>query len=141
MGTTEPDGDTTRRNRIALTALGLLAVVVAVALYFGLRSPPQMGTNEAVFHTVDALYTAVRNEDEKRLGECEQRLHAYRASGKLPPDAADTLDGVIAKARGGKWQTAAERLYTFMLGQRREGELHHQPKAPKQPSPARPGKK
>jgi hypothetical protein len=84
-----------------------------------------MGTSEQVFNTVDALYTAVRNEDEKRLGECEQRLRGYREAGKLPPDAADTLDGIIATAQKGRWRSAAESLYEFMKGQRREGVIEH----------------
>ena len=125
MGTTEADADSTRRNRITLIALGVLVVGVGVVLYFALRSPPQMGTSAAVFNTVDALYTAVRNEDEKRLGECEQRLRGYREAGKLPPEAADTLDAIIARARSGKWRSAAESLYDFMKGQRREGVIDH----------------
>ena len=52
-----------------------------------------MGADEEVFTTVDALFTAVTAHDEKLLGDCEQRLHAYRDAGKLPGDAADYLDG------------------------------------------------
>ena len=80
-----------------------------------------MGPDAEVFETVDALYTAVRNRDEARLTQCEARLAGYRAAGKLPKAAADRLDGVIAKARAGDWQPAAERLYDFMLAQRRDG--------------------
>jgi hypothetical protein len=124
--------ETTRRSRIACIVLGVLALAVGVILYFAFRSPPQMGTSDAVFHTVDALYTAIRNEDEKQLTDCEQRLRSYRETGKLPPDAADTLDGIIATARAGRWRSAAERLYEFMKGQRREGMIEHdKPPAPK----------
>jgi hypothetical protein len=130
--TTEPDADTTRRTRIAWIILGMLAVTVAVFLFFALKSPPQMGTSDVVFHTVDALYTAVRNEDEKQLADCEQRLRGYRETGKLPPDAADTLDGIIATARSGTWRSATESLYEFMKGQRREGVIEHdKPPTPK----------
>jgi hypothetical protein len=31
------------------------------------------------------------------------------------------LDGIIKKARAGNWESATERLYDFMLAQRREG--------------------
>jgi hypothetical protein len=123
--TTESDADTAQSNRIALIVLGVLIVGVGVILYFALRSPPQMGTSAEVFNTVDALYTAVRNEDEKRLGECELRLRGYREAGKLPPDAAKALDAIITKARSGKWRPAAESLYEFMKGQRREGVIEH----------------
>ena len=43
---------------------------------------------------------------------------------ELPAAAADYLDGIIGQARGGRWQAAAERLYTFMMAQRREGAAH-----------------
>lgn len=125
MAITKSDETASRRNRVALIALGLLAVVFGVGVYFATRPPPQMGTSEQVFNTVDALYTAVRNEDEKRLGECEQRLRGYREAGKLPPDAADRLDSIIATARAGSWRSAAESLYEFMKGQQREGVIEH----------------
>ena len=107
--------------RAAWAVLGGVALLVAVAVLFSLRSPPQMGPDAEVFETVDALYTAVRNRDEARLTQCEAKLAGYRAAGKLPKAAADRLDGVIAKARAGDWQPAAERLYDFMLAQRRDG--------------------
>ena len=126
MATSDP------RQRVAGYALvGLLAVGVGVAAWAYWSRPPQMGAAEAPFKTVDALYTAVRGHDEKRLAECEARLKGYRASGELPPAAADELDAIIGRARGGAWQSAAERLYTFMLAQEREGatgEAHPKPK-------------
>lgn len=125
MPTTDP---TTRR--VAWAVLGTLAGLLAVGVLLGLRSPPQMGPDPEVFETVDALYTAVRNRDAARLTQCEARLTAYKAAGKLPPAAAASLDGVIAKARAGDWQPAAERLYAFMLAQRRDGaEAHPHPPA------------
>lgn len=112
----------TRQNRIVLLALGGVVAVAAGIVLFGLLSrPPQMGASDEVFRTVDALYTAVRNRDEKRVGECERRLHAYRESGELPAAAADALDAVVRQTRSGEWEAAAERLYEFMLAQRRDG--------------------
>jgi hypothetical protein len=121
MATTEPtDRDVTRR-RIAAAALGVLAAGIVVVVVLSLTRPPQMGVDEDAFRTVDALYTAVRMHDTARLGQCEERLRAYRQAGKLPQDAADYLDGVIDRARDGQWKAATERLYEFMLAQRREG--------------------
>ncbi len=131
MATTETL-DAVSRNRIAYGVLGFIAVGFVVLLVLALRTPPQLAPDEDVFKTVDALYTAVRMKDEKRLGECEQRLHVYRDAGKLPKESAEVLDGVIVKARGGSWESAAERLYDFMLAQRREGEVE---KAPPKPAP------
>jgi hypothetical protein len=111
---------------LSLAAFGAAAVAIAVLIW---NRPPQMGPDEDVFTTVDALYTAVRARDERLLADCEKRLSAYRLAGKLPAEAADHLDGVIAKARGGAWQSAAERLYDFMMAQRRDGprERHVRP--------------
>lgn len=132
MATTESSEGTDRQRIAVYVLLGLIAVAVVVAVIAYRSSPPQMGTSEEAFHTVDALYTAVRNRDEKRLTECEQRLKAHRDAGKLPPDAADALDAIIAKARAGSWDAATERLYDFMRAQRREGELAPEPHKPPQ---------
>ncbi|HJZ59003.1 MAG TPA: hypothetical protein VKE74_28930 [Gemmataceae bacterium] len=122
MATIEHDRETDNRHRVAWLVLGgLLVAGVLVAVIAAFGRPPQMGADEDVFRTVDALYTAVRTKDEARVAQCETRLHSYRDAGKLPRESADYLDGVIAKAREGRWESAAERLYEFMLAQRREG--------------------
>jgi hypothetical protein len=126
VATTKLVESTIDRERVAwYVLLGLVAIVGITVLFSLWNRPPQMGTSEEVFNTVDALYTAVRTRDEKRLGECDQRLKAYRDQGKLPANAADSLDSIIQKARSGSWQVATERLYDFMLAQRREGVVEH----------------
>ena len=60
--------------------------------------------------TVDALYTAVRNRDVRRVTECEARLASYRAAGELPPAAAEALASICARAKAGGWEPAAEKL-------------------------------
>jgi hypothetical protein len=117
------------KRRAALAAAAGLAVVLGVG-FVGCGRPPQMGADEAVFRTVDALFTAVTARDAKLLGQCEQRLRAQREVGKLPPAASDYLDGVIAKARAGRWESSAERLYDFMTVQRREGERDRPARVP-----------
>jgi hypothetical protein len=120
---------TTERDRVALYALGGLALLAVAILVWNLWPTPQMGIDDDVFRTVDALYTAVRGKDERRLALCEQRLQGYRTAGKLPGGAADHLDGIIQQARGGGWDSAVQRLYTFMLAQRRDGaEGQHEPR-------------
>jgi len=109
------------RQRVVYGAVAALVVVGVVIVLMGQRRPPQMGADERVFHTVDALYTAVKSHDLARLADCERRLHEYKEAGKLPTTAAARLDGVIGTAKSGSWQSAAESLYDFMLGQRREG--------------------
>jgi hypothetical protein len=119
MATTE--AASLKNSRIAWALLALAAIGLVAILVVALHRPPQMGADEEVFRTVDALYTAVASRDEKRLAECERRLQGYRAEARLPDSAADVLDGIIKKARAGKWEAATERLYDFMLAQRREG--------------------
>src|SRR5207248_7691198 len=109
------------RRRLVLGAVAVLVAVGVGIVLIGQRRPPQMGADEHVFHTVDALYTAVKSQDLARLADCERRLHGYREAGALPSAAAARLDGVIGTAKSGSWQSAAESLYDFMLGQRRDG--------------------
>lgn len=120
----------TGRPWVRPTAFGGVAIgVIAVGL-FAFRSPPQMGVDEDTFRTVDALYTAVRLRDPAKVADCERRLQAHRADGKLPEAAADHLGRLIARAKAGDWESATERLYTFMLAQRRDGPTEPKAKPP-----------
>lgn len=120
------------RQRVAVWVLvGSGVLLGGCVLAYFLTRLPQMGTSERVFNTVDALYTAVRMHDEAKVTDCERRLHEYRDAGEIPPDAARSLDGIIATARGGNWDGATERLYEFMLAQRREGVIEHHDEKPK----------
>ncbi len=121
MATGELRAEVGGRERPVYLAFGVLVAIGLVIVLWGLRRPPQMGADDKTFATVDALYTAVRLRDPAKVGQCETRLHTYRDAGQLPADAASYLDGVIASARGGSWQAAAERLYDFMRAQRRDG--------------------
>ena len=107
------------RNRLATIVLGILAVVAIVFLMQFLRSHPQVGADEEVFKTVDALFTALTSRDNQRLSDCEQRLQSYRDAGTLPSSAAKKLDGIIKQARAGEWEASVRKLYDFMLAQRR----------------------
>ncbi len=122
MATIEQTDEAVNRNRVAVFVIGGLVAIAALAVviaYF--NRPPQMGTDEEVFKTVDALYTAVRMKDESKVAQCEKLLQSYRESGKVSKDSAAYLDRVIAKTRDGRWESATEQLYEFMLAQRRDG--------------------
>jgi len=111
----------TNRNKFLFSVLALLIIAIAGRTWLAFRSPPQIPPSDEVFRTVDALFTAVTAHDEKRLADCEQRLGKYKAAGSLPAAAAKRIDGVIATARSGQWDSAARRLYDFIHGQRRDG--------------------
>ncbi len=118
--TTDPTDDRGQRERLARCVLiGVAVLLGAFVLFAYLSQPPQMGTSAEVFKTVDALYTAVRSRDERRLAQAERRLQGYREAGKLPSAAANALDAIIGTARAGSWQPAAERLHAFMRAQQR----------------------
>jgi hypothetical protein len=97
-------------------------LIVFCLLLAGCGRPPQMGADKDVFATVDALFTAITAHDEKQLSQCEQRLKGYFDAGTLPETASTYLKGIIETAHQGKWQSAAETLYSFMMAQRREGD-------------------
>jgi hypothetical protein len=100
--------------------VGFVVLFVAFGWwFFGRSSPPQLGGDDEVFDTVDALFTAVRSRDDRLLDGCQERLHGYARDGKLPAEAARYLDDVLATARAGKRRPAAEKLYEFMKVQRR----------------------
>ena len=113
-----PPSLTPRQLSIGIGMISLL--LIGVAIYW-LRPTPQLGADEEVFRTVDALFTAVTGRNDKALFQCEKRLRVYREAGKLPTPAADTLDAVITQARSGRWEPAAARLYDFMRAQRGDG--------------------
>lgn len=124
------DEESSFRERFAPIVLCLLIVGAAgYGLYYYWTRPPQMGTSDEVFKTVDALYTAVRSHDERRMGECQLKLKSLREANQLPTAAAESLDGIIVKAKMGDWDHATRQLYEFMIAQRREGPIEkHSPK-------------
>ena len=122
-------------------AFGLIALVVIClsALVFWIlpwwNRPPQMGSDEEVFRTVDALFTALGGKSDKQLAQCEEKLLSYRENGQITEEASTYLNGVIAMAKEGEWTNATKKLYPFMLAQRRDeagsptDSHHHAPRS------------
>jgi hypothetical protein len=111
----------TLRGKITVGVLALLLAVVAGRIWLGMRAQPQLPADDEVFTAVDGLFTAVTARDASRLAACQRRLAAIHHAGKLPGAAWKRLQGVIAMSERGEWEPAAQRLYHFMQGQRREG--------------------
>lgn len=106
------------RTRPVLIAAGVL-MLGGIVLFLRLwMAPPQIGPDEDVFKTVDALFTAINSHDQQRLQDCRHRLQAYHRDGKLPSAAAKRLDAIIKQADSGQWRESARVLYDFMLIQR-----------------------
>lgn len=106
-------------RRWVLSGFTVVAILVVGRWAWSLVPPPQIGADEQVFNTVDALFTALTSRDNSRLADCEKRLQNYRQSGTLPAAPAQFLDGVIEQARRKEWEPAARRLYDFMYRQHR----------------------
>ena len=111
----------------APTAIRKAALAAAVAIAAGIFwfgfvgcGPPQMGADREAFQSVDALFTAVTARNEKLLRDCEYRIGECDVAGKLPAQAKGYLDDIIRRARAGQWESAAQRLYDFMMVQKRE---------------------
>jgi hypothetical protein len=117
MASTKNEGSSAGRTWAVVIGVGLLAIVAIGVWRWSHQPPPQIGADPEVFTTVNALFTALTGQDEHQRNACETRLHAYRAEGRLPAAAAETLDSIVAQSRAGDWQPAAQRLYKFMYGQ------------------------
>ena len=104
------NNNTTKRAAIVAGTIGL--VVLIGWIYFAWGKPPQMGPDDEVFSTVDALFTAVTAHDERLLEQCTRRLQVLSEAGKLPREASNYLDGIIATARIGCGRHR-RKLYVF----------------------------
>lgn len=117
-------GETEKRavisNRNAVLVFGLIAGILLVVWIWSIWCrPPQMGPDPVVFKTMDALYTAVRNQDMVQVDACDKKLVALQQEGKFPPTAHQRLTDIIRQAKDGDWQPAAQALYQVMLAQKR----------------------
>ena len=106
------------RNRPVAIVVAILAFALFGICVQYLRAYPQIGDEEKVMTTVDALFTALTTRDLDRLRNCETRLQEYREEGDLPDVAATKLEQIIGRARSGEWESSARTLYDFILAQR-----------------------
>lgn len=115
---------TERLRKWLVSGGGVAALVILVWMVWMVwvrLPPPQMKTDEQVFNTVDALFTALTSRDKSRLEDCERRLNEYHAEGKTSDAVAARLDAIIKQAHDGKWEPAAKKLYHFIIQQRGAG--------------------
>lgn len=110
--------DIDRRRKTLVSAGGLVALISLAYSIWVCWPAPQLTTDEQVFNTVDALFTALTARDATRLEECEQRLTEYHAEGRISDAVAARLDAIVKQARHGGWEPAARTLYDFIMGQR-----------------------
>ena len=94
------------------TLSALLILFVAV----GCNSAPPLGSEE-VSSTADALYTAVTSRRLELVDAVEVNLKRLQAEQQVSPAAMTALQAIIAQARAGEWQAAAEELDQLIRNQ------------------------
>jgi hypothetical protein len=109
------------RNRLSALVLAITIFAAGILLVRYLKSPAQLGEDERVMKTVDALFTAITSKDSQQLSNCEDRLEQFVDEGDLAPNAGNALAVLIDQARDGQWESSARKLYDFILAQRRGG--------------------
>ena len=78
-----PPPNNSSRHRLYFAAGATGLAIVSIVWFTWWNRPPQMGADEGVFATVDALFTAVRARDERLIGQCEQRLDGLPIHGSF----------------------------------------------------------
>lgn len=113
VGSPIPTADISRTRRyFALALIGLITLA-------GCSSVPQVLSDEAVFGELDALYTAVTTKRRNLLSDCQKRITKLHDEQRMSDAGFKEVEAIIAMAEKDEWTPAAERLYTFMRGQRK----------------------
>lgn len=94
----------------------LLALVAATLV--GCSGTPQLNGDPETLGAADALWTAVTAKRTDLLDKSAARIESLHTAGKLPEDAFQSLQAVIAQARAGQWAEARTDLKAFVKGQR-----------------------
>lgn len=93
-------------------------LVVLAAGAIGCGGSPDV-TSETGLKSLDALYTAVTSRKPELVDQCAKQVSRLKESGDLSGSAADTLEGVIQRAKAGEWQQSAENLDKYIRLQTR----------------------
>jgi hypothetical protein len=101
------------RNRLSFGAL-------ATALLLpGCGNPPQLGSDQQLWSTTDALWTAVSSRRSELVSKAAVKLEELNAVGALNDEAHKSLNEVIALTKAGDWAEARKDLRAFIEGQQR----------------------
>ena len=107
-------------RRWSARLVGLFLICgLGISTIAGCRPVPQVLTDEAVFGELDAFYTAVTTKRRDLLGDCVKRLTQLHTEVKLSDAGFAEVEAIAKLTEADKWTAAAERLYTFMRGQRK----------------------
>jgi hypothetical protein len=101
--------------RVVLRSSFIWLLLAALA---GCSGTPQLNGDEESLGAADALWTAVTAKRSDLLDKSAARIEELHTAGKLPDDAFQSLQGVIAQAREGQWAEARGALKAFVKGQR-----------------------
>lgn len=98
------------------TILQTLSALLVLITVVGCQSAPPLGSEE-VNSTADALYTAVTSRRLELVDAVEEKLNTLHADQQVSPAAMTVLQAIIAQARAGEWQAAAEELDLLIRNQ------------------------
>jgi len=105
--------------RLCVSWSALLQTLSALLIFIaavGCNSAQPLGSEE-VSSTADALYTAVTSRRLELVDAVEQSLKRLQAEQQVSPAAMTALQAIVAQARAGEWQAAAEELDQLIRNQ------------------------
>ncbi len=105
--------------RKSVARLFLALALIGLMTFAGCNSVPQVLSDEAAFGELDALYTAVTSKRRNLLSDCQKRITKLHDEKRMSDAGFKEVEAIIALAEEDEWTPAAERLYTFMRGQRK----------------------
>lgn len=106
----------TRRPTSYSAMLQTLSALLILIAAVGCNSAPPLGSEE-VSSTADALYTAVTSRRLELVNAVEEKLNKLHAEQQVSPATMTALQAIIAQARAGEWQAAAEELDQLIRNQ------------------------
>ena len=93
-----------------LNIFGLVVAVLLLAALPGCQKEPSRGE----YQFANTTYQAVARKSEEGLDRVEAAIAKGLADGTVGEDEAETIRGIIATARGGDWDAAAEAAREIM---------------------------
>jgi hypothetical protein len=105
--------------RWLLGAAGLLAVLLLVLNLPSCSKAPPVSSAESL-QLAKLIYAACNTKDAKRLAMAEEKLRALQSAKQIGTDEQKAYEAILADARAGAWQKAADAAYAFSRDQVRD---------------------
>ncbi|MEX2168599.1 MAG: hypothetical protein WD851_04780 [Pirellulales bacterium] len=90
----------------------LLALLIGGVWWLTRLQYPEVTSAESL-NLVRALYTACSSQNPQRLDKVEQKVAQTHQTGNLTQSELASFQSIIAQARDGRWEEAAQSSYQF----------------------------